>query len=198
MTRRLLTALYAAVALSAAAILAAPAFADGASGASSFGTTGLVRGGAALPRFSLGLPLEVGGPGPAPAGSENLEISLTSPDHGVLRFLFSPRAVGGETYGFGPTVTGNYVGLAWNIFDNSRIFGSIGFSGAVNREGLDDPSRSFYGTPLLSLHSTLELGYAFSGRQSLSIALDHATPAPYLGDRNAAGDYLRLRYGYHF
>jgi hypothetical protein len=195
MTRRLIAALYAAAALSGAAILAAPAFAGGPAAT---GSTALVRGGAALPHFSLGLPLDVGTPGPAAAGSENLEISLTSPDHSVLRFLFSPRAVGGDTYGYGPTVTGNYVGLAWNIFDNSRLFGSIGLGGAVNREGLDDPSRSFYGEPLLSLHGTLELGYAFSGRQSLSLALDHATPAPYLGDRNAAGDYLRLRYGVHF
>jgi hypothetical protein len=196
MTRRVLTALYAAAALGSAAIVAAPAFADGPAATTS--STALVRGGAALPRFSLGLPVDVGATGPAAAGGENLEISLTSPDHSVLRFLFSPRAVGGDTYGYGPTVTGNYVGLAWNIFDNSRLFGSIGFSGAVNREGIDDPSRSFYGTPLLSLHSTLEFGYTFGGRQSLSLALDHATPAPYLGDRNAAGDYLRLRYGVHF
>lgn len=185
--------LAAAAALVASFALAAPAFADG------FGNTGLVRGGAPLPRFNSSFPIELGAPAPAAeAGSrENLEISLTSPDHGVLRFLFSPRTLSGETYGFGPTVTGNYVGLAWNIFDSHRLFGSIGFAGAVNRVMPEDPTRP-YGSPLFSLHSTLEFGYELGAQQSLSLALDHATASPYLGDRSAPGDFLRLRYGYHF
>jgi hypothetical protein len=185
--------LAAAATLVAGFALAAPAFADG------FGNTGLVRGGAPLPRFNSSFPIELGAPAPAaePQSRENLEISLTSPDHGVLRFLFSPRTLSGETYGFGPTVTGNYVGLAWNIFDSHRLFGSIGFAGAVNRVMPEDPTRP-YGSPLFSLHSTLEFGYELGAQQSLSLALDHATASPYLGDRSAPGDFLRLRYGYHF
>lgn len=183
--------LAAAAALVAGVALAAPAFADG------FGNTGLVRGGAPLPRFNSSFPIELGAPATEPGSRENLEISLTSPDHGVLRFLFSPRTLSGETYGFGPTVTGNYVGLAWNIFDSHRLFGSIGFAGAVNRVMPEDPTRP-YGSPLFSLHSTLEFGYELGAQQSLSLALDHATASPYLGDRSAPGDFLRLRYGYHF
>ena len=184
--------LIAAAALVAGFALAAPAFADGV------GNTGLVRGGAPLPRFTSSFPIELGTPANTePASRENLEISLTSPDHGVLRFLFSPRTLSGETYGFGPTVTGNYVGLAWNIFDSHRLFGSIGFAGAVNRVMPEDPTRPS-GSPLFSLHSTLEFGYELGAQQSLSLALDHATASPYLGDRSAPGDFLRLRYGYHF
>lgn len=194
MMRRVLASLSAAAALAALVALVGPARADEAA---PIAHTGLVRGAAPLPRFSLGFPIEIGNPAPSAPKSENLEISLTSPDHSVLRFLFSPRAIAGNTYGFGPTVTGNYVGLAWNLFDSDRLFGSIGFSGAVDR-GFDyDPTRQL-GGPRFSLHSTLELGYALSGRQSLSLALDHATPAPYRSDRSAMGDYLRLRYGYHF
>ncbi len=165
---------------------ASPAFADGVpSGAV------LVRGGAALPHFDSSFPIEPGKGDTAPLLGENLEVSLTSPDRGVLRFLFSPRLLAGDTYGYGPTVTGNYVGLAWNIFDNNQLFGSVALTGAVNRQALEEPGQRLYG-PLMSLHSTLELGYAFNAQQSLSLALDHAGPQPYFGD------FLRLRYGYHF
>lgn len=180
--------LFGAMALAAAAAaFAVPALADGAVMG---GSGALVRGGAALPRFSSSFPIEIG-PGPSATASDNLEISLTSPDQSVLRFLFSPRTVSGETVGFGSTVTGNYVGLAWNIFDNDRFFGSIALTGAVNRQALDDPSRRLYG-PLMSMHSTFELGYSFNAQQSLSLSIDHASPAPYFGND------LRLRYGFHF
>jgi len=195
MTRSRFRALGAAAALIVGAALAGPALADGLS--SSGGNAALVRGGAVMPRFNSSFPIDVGAPPAETATHENLEISLTSPDHGVLRFLFSPRTLAGETEGFGPMVTGNYVGLAWNIFDGDRLFGSIAFAGAINRQRPDDPTQRLYG-PLLSLHSTFELGYAFNPQQSLSLALDHATAAPYFGDRSAPGDYLRLRYGYHF
>jgi hypothetical protein len=172
--------------VAAAAAFAVPALADGIT----MGGGALVRGGAALPRFNPSFPIDIG-PGPSATASDNLEISLTSPDHSVLRFMFSPRIVSGETYGFGSTVTGNYVGLAWNIFDNDRFFGSIALTGAVNRQALDDPSRRLYG-PLMSMHSTFELGYSFNAQQSLSLSVDHASPAPYFGND------LRLRYGFHF
>lgn len=175
-------------ALAMTVTFAVPALADGAA---LVGGSGLVRGGASLPRFGAGFSIDSSTFSPAPAGKDNLEISLTSPDHSVLRFLFSPRVLSGETHGFGPTVTGNYVGLAWSVFDNDRLFGTIALTGSVNRQALDSPVPRLYG-PLLSLHSTVELGYAFNAQQSLSLSLDHSTPTPF------AGDYLRLRYGYHF
>lgn len=179
-----------AAALLAAVALPVAARADGTSPGPGAGTS-LVRGGAALPHFDSSFPIDAGRLDSPPLLDGNLEISLSSPDHGVLHFLFSPRMLSGETYGYGPTVTGSYVGLAWNLFDNNRLFGNIALSGAVNRQALDGPTQRLSG-PLASVHSTLELGYAFDAQQSLSLSLDHAGPQPYFGD------FLRLRYGYHF
>ena len=190
--RRALSMLCAGIALAAwgAFSMPIPAFAGGL-----VGPPGLVRGGAPLPQFHSSFPIDLGTPGAS--ARDNLEISLTSPNHSVLHFLFSPRALSGASYGFGPTITGSYAGLAWNVFDDDHLFGSIGFATAVDNLIDEDPTRQLYG-PLLSLHSTFELGYQFNGQQSLSLALDRASPAPYFGDPNAIGNDLRIRYGLHF
>jgi hypothetical protein len=181
--------LLSAVALLATTVMmAVPALADGFSTGAG---TSLVRGGAVLPHFDSSFPIETGNANAVPPLNQHLEISLSSPDHSVLSFLFSPRMISGDTYGFGQTVTGNYVGLAWNVFDYDQLFGNVALSGAVNREALDEPVQRLYG-PLLSVHSTFEFGYAFNAQQNLSLALDHSGPTTYFGD------YLRLRYGYHF
>jgi hypothetical protein len=160
-------------------------------------TSALVRGGAPLPQFNTSFPIQIGSPDPVGAPKSDLEISLTSPDHSVLRFLFSPRSLSGVTPSFGNTMGTQYTGLAWNIFDNDRLFGSIALTGAVTRPLNADPTTRLYG-PLLSLHSTFELGYAFDPRSSLALDIDHANPAPVFGDRNVPGENLRLQYGFHF
>ena len=189
MSRR--NSLIAAAAVLASASFALPALADSTALGSG---SALVRGGAAFPSFNSSFPLDLASVGPAPATKSNLEIALTSPDHSVLRFLFSPRIMAGDTYNYqvGPTVTGTSVGLAWNIFDHDKLFGAVGLSGEVNRQALDSPVPKLYGPPF-ALHSSLELGYAFTSQQSLSLSLDHATPTPFTGSDN-----LRLRYGLHF
>ncbi len=160
-------------------------------------SSALVRGGAPLPQFNTSFPIQIGNPDPVGAPKSDLEISLTSPDHSVLRFLFSPRSLAGVTPGVGKTAGAQYSGLAWNIFDNDRVFGSIALTGAVTRPLNNDPTNRLYG-PMISLHSTFELGYAFDPRSSLSFDIDHANPAPVLGDRNVPNENLRLQYGYHF
>lgn len=184
--------------LSLAAMLLAAGFAVSAQadGTTPAGNTALVRGGAPLPQFNTSYPIEIGSPEPIVGAKSDLEISLTTPDHNVLRFLFSPRSVAGETPSVGATSGSNYAGLAWNIYDHNRVFSSVALSGAVDHPALGDPTR-IYG-PLVSLHSTFELGYSFDPRQSLSFDLDHANPAPYFGDRNIPGENLRLQYGLHF
>lgn len=184
-----------AAAALAAAALAAPAVAQTTTAIA--GGSALVRGGAPLPDFKSSFPLEIGDPDPVAAAKNDLEISLTTPNHSVLHFLFSPRTLSGETPGIGATPGTNYAGLAWNIFDSDRLFGSIALSGAVNHAAGEDPTRRLYG-PLIGLHSTFELGYAFDPRQILSFDVDQANPAPYLGDRSAFGESLRVQYGYHF
>ena len=160
-------------------------------------SSALVRGGAPLPQFNTSFPIQIGNPDPVGAPRSDLEISLTSPDHSVLRFLFSPRSLAGVTPSVGPTPGTQYGGLAWNLFDNNRLFGSIALTGAVTRPLNNDPTSRLYG-PLLSLHSTFELGYSFDPRSSLSFDIDHANPAPVFGDRNVPVENLRLQYGYHF
>ena len=160
-------------------------------------SSALVRGGAPLPQFNTSFPIQIGNPDPVGAPKSDLEISLTSPDHSVLRFLFSPRSLAGVTPTVGNTAGTQYSGLAWNIFDNNKMFGSIALSGAVTRPLNNDPTSRLYG-PLISLHSTFELGYAFDPRSSLSLDIDHANPAPIFGDRNVPNENLRLQYGYHF
>ena len=186
-------------ALTACAAMASAARASELSGIGATGfATGLVRGGAPLPQFNSSFPIDLGNAGQST--KDNLAISLTSPDHSVLHFLFSPRTLTGAAAGFGPTVTGSYAGLAWNMFDTDRLFGSIAFSGVLNRLATNDPTRQLY-APLFSLHSTLEFGYELGAQQSLSLALDHSSPAPlmpYGSDRVLFGDYLRLGYGVHF
>lgn len=174
--------------------LAMPARADSTTPASN---SALVRGGAPLPQFNTSFPIEIGTPDPVSPPKSDLEISLTTPDHNVLRFLFSPRSLAGETPSVGATSGSNYAGLAWNLYDRDRLFSSIALSGAVAHPPVNDPTSRLYG-PLVSLHSTFELGYAFDPWQSLSFDLDHANPAPYLGDRNIPGENLRLQYGLHF
>jgi hypothetical protein len=193
MTRHPILAL--AVALLALASVAGVARADGTKLV--VNNSALVRGGAPLPQFNTELPLEIGNPDPVAAAKNDLEISLTAPDHSVLHFLFSPRSLAGTTPSFGATPGATYSGLAWNLFDNDKLFGSVALSSAVKPAMPDDPTNRIYG-PLISLHSTFELGYAFDPRQSLSFDVDHSNPAPYFGDRTATGENLRLQYGVHF
>ena len=163
----------------------------------SVGNSALVRGGAPLPQFNTSFPIQIGNPDPVGAPKSDLEISLTSPDHSVLRFLFSPRSLAGATPSVGNTIGTQYSGLAWNLFDTNKMFGNFALTSAVTRPFGNDPTNRLYG-PLISLHSTFELGYAFDPRSSLSFDIDHANPAPLLGDRNVPGENLRLQYGYHF
>ena len=181
-----------------AALLAVGASATARADSAGLGpTSALVRGGAPLPQFNTSFPIAIGNPDPVGAAKSDLEISLTTPDHSVLRFLFSPRSLSGETPSVGGSAGSDYAGLAWNIFDNDHMFGSIALSGAVNHRLLNDPTSRLYG-PLISLHSTFELGYVFDPRQSLSFDVDRANAAPYFGDRSVPGENLRLQYGYHF
>ena len=193
MSRRLLigfTSALLAVALASAAHADNPTMIGG-------GGSALVRGGAPLPQFNTSFPIQIGNPDPVGAAKRDLQISLTAPDHSVLSFLFSPRSLAFETPSIGGSAGVDYAGLAWNLFDYNRLSGSVAFSSAINRQGNLDPTSRLYG-PLISLHSTFELGYSLAPRQSLSFDLDRAMPAPYLGDRSVPAENLRLQYGYRF
>ncbi|MGO8914901.1 MAG: hypothetical protein ACLQJR_03220 [Stellaceae bacterium] len=162
--------------------------------------SGLVRGGAPLPDFRLNfLPNDPVSQGLNPAGgSNNLEIALTSPGTGVFHFLFSPR----PQLGFGlDRMTGvnrGYAGLSWSLFDNDRLFGSVGLGGTYD-PGSNTPFdqlRRPLGPPLM-MRGALEFGYQFGDQHSLSLRLDEGRPADLrLNGENS--DNLQLRYGVKF
>jgi hypothetical protein len=178
--------------------LGAPARADGTDATAAPASSALVRGGAAMPQFTGNFPMDFGSPVMAPSSSgANLQSTIESSSDSVLHFLLTPQTLSGQSFGFNPAASNSYAGVGWNVFQANRLYGSIMFSGAANGIAGDDPTRRLYG-PLLSLHSTLELGYDVGAQQNLSLAFDKAAPAPYAGDRSAYGEYLRFQYGYHF
>ena len=159
--------------------------------AGSAANAALVPGGFALPEFRLDFPDLLAGP---PAG--DLQISLTSSDKSVLQFLFSPRSQFGFNTDPGTGTSRGYVGLSWNLFDNSGFFGNLGFTGSLTRPGAEEMYRRSFG-PSLAVHGTFELGYQIGNQHSLTLSLDHATaPDPY----SEHSDYnnFRLRYGLKF
>jgi hypothetical protein len=167
------------------ALSAAPGVAAGSSG-----TSVLVPGGFTLPEFRLNFPDML-----SATSSNDLEISLTSPDKSVLQFLFSPRSQFGFVTDPGTGTSRSYLGLSWNLFENSGFFGNFGLAGSLTRPGAEETNRRGLGPPL-AVHGTVEFGYQIGYQHSLSLSLDHAS-APDLFEH---GDYnnFRLRYGLKF
>jgi hypothetical protein len=159
----------------------------------------LVPGSAPLPEFRLDFILDdAARRNLTPGGTgDNLEISLTSPDNGVFRFLFSPRPQFG--FNLDPT-TGNrgYAGLTWNLFDGNHLFGNFGLAGSYSdSNAANDPLHRPLGPPLM-FHGALELGYHFGAQHSLSLSVDQGR-VPGVGGLGAeTSDNLRLRYGLRF
>jgi len=160
----------------------------------------LVRGGAPLPEFRLNfLPNDaVGQSLGLPGTAGNLEIALTSPEDGVFHFLFSPRS----QWGFGADrmtgVNRGYAGLSWSLFDNDRLFGSVGLAGTYDPGSASpyDPLRRPLGPPLM-VRGALEFGYQFGQQHSLSLRFDEGR-APDFRLNGESSDNLQLRYGVKF
>ena len=190
---------FAALALTLCGLAAGPALAGGQTQQLSLGGGELVRGGAPLPEFHLDFLLS----DPArqamlPAGStDNLEISLTSPQNGVLRFLFSPRPQLGLSVDRATGGNRAYAGLTWSLFDSDTVFGNVGLAGTYEAGSSlpTDPLRRPLGPPLM-LHGAVEFGYHLGERDSVSLSLDQGR-APDLRP-GVENDNFRLRYGLKF
>ncbi|MGH7087860.1 MAG: hypothetical protein ACREFQ_03080 [Stellaceae bacterium] len=180
----------------ASAVLGALFFLIGPAQASAGGV--LVPGSAPLPQFHLNFPnlmIDPMGP-PAPPG--DLSISLTSPDKGVIQFLFSPRSQFGFARDPETGTSRSYAGLSWNLFEDGRFFGKLGLAGSLTRPGAEDIFHSWrYFGPAFALHSTFEIGYQLGDGHSLTLSLDHASEPSFFTDRYEL-DNLRLRYGLKF
>jgi hypothetical protein len=161
------------------------------------GETGvLVPGSAPLPEFTLNFPNLLLEPlGPPPTNSD-LHISLDSPGHGAINFLFSPRSrFGLETDALTGT-SRSYAGLTWNLFDRDGFYGNLSLAGSMTRLGPEEMYGRELGPPL-AFHSGFEFGYQIGARHSLTLSLDRATDSDPFGDRSEFDD-LRLRYGLKF
>jgi hypothetical protein len=162
----------------------------------------LVPGDATVPQFHMDFLLDdVVRLSGAPVGStRDLEISLTSPNTGVFRFLFSPR----EQFGVGsdPLSGANraYAGLTWNLFDRDSIYGNLGLAGSFDPTlgGYNtDPLRRTVLAPLM-FHGAVELGYRIDQKNSLSLSLDQGVAAISRGAGPESIDNVSLRYGLKF
>ncbi len=155
----------------------------------------LVPGGAPLPEFRLDFPNLLLEP-LVPPHADDLQISVDSPDRGVISFLFSPRSRFGIEQDSSTGTSRTYAGLSWNLFNTNGFFSNLSIAGSVTRPGAEEMYRRYLG-PTVGLHQEFELGYQIGDRHSLTLSLDHETaPDPF--DERSELDNLRLRYGLKF
>jgi len=129
--------------------------------------------------------------------TRDLEISLTSPNNSVFRFMFSPRPQFG--IGYDPISGTNraYAGMTWDLFSTQSWFGHFGVASSFD-PGFGGPfGRRFDEAPLM-LHGALEFGFRFNNSNALLFAIDQGV-APYARGTGAGPiDYFTLRYGTKF
>lgn len=162
-------------------------------------TGGLVPGAATVPAFHMDFLLDDARRlSDAPLGStRDLEISLTSPNNAVFRFLFSPRPQFGIGYDPISGTSHGYAGLTWDLFTDNAIYGRFGLAGSFD-SGVGGPlSRRLDVAPLM-FHSAVEFGYRLDQRNSVSLAIDQGLAPPYHGAGPESVDNFILRYGTKF
>jgi hypothetical protein len=129
--------------------------------------------------------------------THDLEISLTSPNNSVFRFMFSPRPQFG--IGYDPISGTNraYAGITWDLFSMNSWFGHFGLASSFD-PGLGSPeARRFDDAPLM-FHGAVEFGYRFNESNALLFAIDQGV-APYAhGMAVGPIDNFTLRYGTKF
>ena len=127
----------------------------------------------------------------------NFETLFVSP--GLLDFVWSPRPMLGITFNDDNNTSQFYGGLTreWLPLDNVFVDFSLGF--AVHNGNLNDNElgRKDLGSRVL-FRESLELGWNFYNKDSISIILDHVSHGHLLADANEGMDSLGVRYGYRF
>jgi hypothetical protein len=162
-------------------------------------TGNLVPGAATVPAFHMDFLLDdaqrLGG---TPLGStRDLEISLTSPNNAVFRFLFSPRPQFG--IGYDPVSGANrgYAGLTWDLFTDTSIYGRLGLASSFESGGGGVQARQLDLAPLM-FHGAVEFGYRFDPQNSVSFAIDEGLAPSWHGAGPESVDNFILRYGTKF
>lgn len=145
----------------------------------------------------------IGGHHKEPGADINGEVQFTSPS--FLGIIWSPRPHLGTDINTDGKTSDIYAGLTWtllkfqDVFDSSdAIFldGSVG--GAVHDGHLHGGSSSDkqLGSRVL-FRESVEIGYQFVPRQSISLFADHISDAG-LTSQNQGISNLGVRYGYGF
>lgn len=162
-------------------------------------TGNLVPGAATVPSFHMNFMLDdasrLGG---TPIGTtHDLEISLTSPNSPAFNFLFSPRPQFGIGYDPAGGASRAYVGLTWNLFTDSAIYGRFGLAGSF--DPAIGPAANHHVTlaPLM-IHGAVEFGYRIDPVNSLSLAVDQGIVPDNHGSGPEPVDNFVLRYGGKF
>jgi len=129
--------------------------------------------------------------------TRDFEISLTSPNNSVFRFIFSPRPQFG--FGYDPMSGTNraYAGMTWDLFSTNSWFGHFGLASTFDPGLGGSFPRRFDEAPLM-FHGALEFGYRFSESDALLFAIDQGV-APYARGMGSGpiGNFT-LRYGTKF
>ena len=131
--------------------------------------------------------------------TRDLEISLTSPNNSVFRFMFSPRAQFG--FGYDPVsgASRGYAGLTWDLFTENSIYGRLGLASSFDAGGLGGglPERRMQIAPV-TFHGAIELGYRFDQKNSVSLAIDQGVVPIARGNNPETVDNFVLRFGRKF
>lgn len=126
----------------------------------------------------------------------NLEILLLSPQ--FLGVLFSPRPHIGLTINTQGNTSLAYFGLSWEWTFWNNWFAGFSGGGSVHDGKLStvDTDRKELGCRIL-FRTTVEAGYRFGGRHSLSGIWSHNSNAN-ICDKNEGLENVGIRYGYRF
>ncbi len=129
--------------------------------------------------------------------TRDLEISFTSPNNSVFRFMFSPRPQFGVGYDPISGTNRAYAGMTWDLFTANSWFGHFGLASSFD-PGIGGPNpRRFDEAPLM-FHGALEFGYRFNDSNALLFAIDQGV-APYARSMGVGPiDNFTLRYGTKF
>jgi lipid A 3-O-deacylase len=133
----------------------------------------------------------------------NGEVLFTPPE--FFRYIFNPRPhIGGSVNTDGNTDQA-YFGLTWRLLHFTQLFtdrdgfylnGSLGGSVNDGKKVSNTPDRKDLGSHVL-FRESLEIGYEFVPRQSVSIFADHISDAG-LTNHNDGLTNIGVRYGYGF
>jgi hypothetical protein len=126
----------------------------------------------------------------------NLEFLFVSPD--FLHYILSPRPQIGFSVNSDGNTSSGYFGLNWEWRPWRGLFADFSFGGMVHNghNRTDDIHRKELGCHIL-FRESVEVGWRFAGRHSLSFLFDHSSNGRLCAKNEGLND-LGIRYGYSF